>query len=69
VGMEVHCHSFIALALYVGKWSATCFTLERRAFGMLEYNTRSPNSWYVSCGLEETLLPLAGIESNKLGII
>ena len=35
---------------------------------LFEYNTGSPNSWYVSCGIEETLLPLAGIESNKLDI-
>lgn len=35
---------------------------------LFEYNTGSPSSWYVSCGIEETLLPLAGIESNKLGI-
>ena len=35
VGMEVHCHSFITLALVGDKWSVTCFTLEGRAFGTL----------------------------------
>ena len=26
-----------------------------------EYNTESPHNWYVSFGVEEILLPLAGI--------
>jgi len=49
-----------------GQWHAV--PLREEPLVHFEYSTGSPNSWYVSCRIEETLLPLAGTESNKLGI-
>jgi hypothetical protein len=65
---KVYCYSFITLALDGGRQSGSCFTLEEIAFGTHSIQYWVPTLLYVSFGIAETLLSLAGIEYNILGV-